>query len=278
MTFAALANFFEFDLVAHRLDGSGIGADEDDAGVGQRLGEGRPLGEEPVARMHGFRARRLAGRDDLVDDEIGLRRGGRTDGDRFVRHFDVQRVLVGVRVDGDRLDTHFPRRLDDPAGDLAAVGDQYFFEHSAPRGPSLRAFRSGRSIAARRARKRRTRSQGMSKWNDARRDPFRRATWRERSEGDAKAWGGAEARRSCASRMLDMVEPHFSRTTGSRQRALPSRRAPPNRGDLLEQAYSNNLQRSVSRARQWRPPTRARLIVNRRSQDTAVQFTSTTSI
>ncbi len=131
-TLAALANFFEFDFVAHRLDGARIGADEDDARLRQRPREGRPLAEEAVARMHRLRARLLAGLDDLVDHEIGLRRRGRPDGDRFVGHFDVQRILVGLGIDGDGLDPHATRGLDDPTGDFATVGDENLLEHLLP--------------------------------------------------------------------------------------------------------------------------------------------------
>ena len=126
---AALANFFEFDLVAHRLDGARVGADEDDAARGERLREGGALGEEAVAGMHRLGAGLLAGGDDLVDQQIGLRGGRRPDGDRLVGHFDVQRVLVGFRIDRDRLHAHLARGLDDAAGDLAAVGDQDLVEH-----------------------------------------------------------------------------------------------------------------------------------------------------
>jgi hypothetical protein len=38
----------------------------------------------------------------------------------------MQRVAVGVGIDGDRRDPHPARSLDHPAGDLAAIGDQYF--------------------------------------------------------------------------------------------------------------------------------------------------------
>ena len=131
---AALANFFEFDLVAHRLDGARVGADEDDAGVGERMRESGALGQESVARMDGLGAGLLAGGDDLVDQQIGLRRRRRADGDRLVGHFDMQRVLVGFRIDRDGPDAHVPRRLDDPAGDLAAVGDENLLEHGLPSG------------------------------------------------------------------------------------------------------------------------------------------------
>ncbi len=148
-----MANFFEFDLVAHRFDGFAVRADEDDAGFGERLRESRAFGQETVTRMDRLGARRLGRRDDLVDDEIGLRRRGRADGDRLVGHFDMQGVLVGLGIDGDGLDAHAARGLDDPAGDFAAIGDENFFEHRLPiRGKRAR-FGWGRSIGSSRARK-----------------------------------------------------------------------------------------------------------------------------
>ncbi len=138
-----VGEFLRFDLVAHRLDGADVGADEHDAGLGERLGEGRALGQEAVAGMHRLGARLLAGGDDLVDHEIGLRRGGRPDGDRLVRHLDMQGVLVGFRIDRDRLYPHAARRLDDSAGDFAAVGDQDFLEHRLPVGRKRVLLRLG---------------------------------------------------------------------------------------------------------------------------------------
>ena len=117
------------DLVAHRGDGAGIGADEDDAGLGERLREGLTLGEEAVAGMDRLGAGLLAGVDDLVDQEIGLGGRSRTDMHSLVGHRHVDRVAVGVGIDGHRLDAHFLGRLDDAAGDLAPVGNQDFIEH-----------------------------------------------------------------------------------------------------------------------------------------------------
>ena len=117
------------DLVAHGGDRLGVRADEDDAGLGQRHRKGLALGQEAVARMHGLGAGRLAGGDDLVDDEIALGRRRRADGDGLVGHLDVQRVPVGVGIDRDRLDPHPAGGLDDPAGDFAAIGDQDALEH-----------------------------------------------------------------------------------------------------------------------------------------------------
>ena len=140
-----VGELLRFDLVAHRLDGARVGADEDDPFSGERVSEGGALGEEAVAGMHRFRAGLLAGGDDLVDQKIGLRGRRRADGDRLVGHFDVQRVLVGFRIDGDRFHAHLARGLDDAAGDLAAVGDQNLVEHRRPGSESPEASPSRRS-------------------------------------------------------------------------------------------------------------------------------------
>ena len=128
-----VGEFLRFDLVAHRLDGVGVGADEDDAGGFERLRKGGALGEEAVAGMHGLGARSSAGVDDLVDDEIGFGGRGGADEHRLVGHLDMQRVLVGVGIDGDGLDPQPPGGLDHPAGDFAAIGDQDLVEHGLPR-------------------------------------------------------------------------------------------------------------------------------------------------
>src|SRR5262249_34720368 len=69
--------------------------------------------------------------DDLVDDEIALRSLRRPDRHRIVGHFDVQGVAIRFRIDSDRRDSHPPRSFDDPAGDLAAIGNQDALEHEA---------------------------------------------------------------------------------------------------------------------------------------------------
>ena len=119
------------DLVAHGGDRLGVGADKDNTGLGERLGEGSPLRQKPVAGMHRFRAGFLAGGDDLLDDEVTLRGGRRSDRDRHIGHFHMQRVAVSLGIHRDRRDTHPPGGLDDPAGDLAAVGNEDLLEHAA---------------------------------------------------------------------------------------------------------------------------------------------------
>ncbi len=124
------SGFLGFDLVAHRGDRAGVRTDEHDAGGFQGARKRLALGQETVAGMHRLRAGLAAGLDDLVDQQITLGRGGRPDQHGVVGHLDMQRVTVGLGVDGDRLNPHTARSLDDPAGDLAAVGDQNSFEHA----------------------------------------------------------------------------------------------------------------------------------------------------
>ena len=123
------SNLLGLDLVPHRLDGIGMGADEDDAGRLQHLRKARPLRQKAVTGMNGLGACLLAGGKDLVGNEIGVRGRRRADMDGLVGHLHVQGVLVRLGMDGDRLDAHRPAGLDDPAGDLAAIGNQDLVEH-----------------------------------------------------------------------------------------------------------------------------------------------------
>ena len=118
-----------FDLVAHGGNGLGVRTDKDDAGGFQRLREGLALGQEAVARVDGLGAALLAGGDDFLDHQITLGCGRRANQDGGIGHLDMQRVLVGLRIDGDRLNSHFSRGLDDPAGNFAAIGNQDALEH-----------------------------------------------------------------------------------------------------------------------------------------------------
>ena len=121
--------FLRFDLVAHRCDRLGRGADEGDFVVAQQLGETLALGQEAVAGMHGLGAGLLAG----LEDEVGLqitfagRRRPKIDG--LIGQPDMRRARVRVRINGDRGYAHLARGADNTAGDLAPIGDQDFLEH-----------------------------------------------------------------------------------------------------------------------------------------------------
>ena len=112
-------------LVAHRGDCFGRGSDKDDSGLAAGRGEIGVLGQETVTRMDRLRARLACRREDGVDVEVVL------DAPRLVGAPHMQRIAVGVRMDRHRADPQPPRGAHHAAGDLAAVGDQDFFEHQA---------------------------------------------------------------------------------------------------------------------------------------------------
>ena len=128
------------DLVAHRPDGPDRRADEGDAFLLQRLGEGGVLRQEAIAGMHGVRAGPADRLDDFLDDDIGLRGRGGADMHGLVGHGDMQRAAIRVGIDGDGRNAELLRGLDDPAGDLAAIGDQDFLEHQVSSGPGLSLY------------------------------------------------------------------------------------------------------------------------------------------
>ena len=128
--------FLRLNLVAHRLYGMGIGADEHNSIILQRLRKRRPLRQKAVTWMHGLRSCFAAGVDNLVHDKIGLRRFSRADMHSFIGHLDMKRVFVSIRIYRHGGDAHFARGLDDAAGNFAAVGDENLTEHFGP-GPKL---------------------------------------------------------------------------------------------------------------------------------------------
>jgi hypothetical protein len=51
---------------------------------------------------------------------------------RLVGHFHMHRIAVGIGENGDRLDAHPPGGLDDPACNLAPIGNQDLGKHTLP--------------------------------------------------------------------------------------------------------------------------------------------------
>ncbi|OIQ66527.1 hypothetical protein GALL_519010 [mine drainage metagenome] len=125
------------DLVAHRLDGVRVRADEDDALGGQPLGEAGVPRQESEAWVNGLGAGLAAGVDDLVGRQIALGGGRGTDEYGLVGHFDRHGIGVSLGIDHHGGDPQPAAGLDDADRDLAAVGDQDFGEH----GPRLGLYR-----------------------------------------------------------------------------------------------------------------------------------------
>ena len=116
-------------LEAEAADLGGRRADEDDAGLLAGRCKVRVLRQESIPRMHGFRARLLRCRENLLDREIRLADRPFPEADSFICVLHMQAVLVGLRVDSDAPDPHFLQRALDAHGDGTAVGDEHFRKH-----------------------------------------------------------------------------------------------------------------------------------------------------
>ena len=101
--------------------------DEDDAGSGASFGEIGVLGQKAVARMQALGADFPRQRDNRLLVEIAAR--ALADLVRFVGEPGEQRPAVDRRMQDDRADPHGPRGANDPARDLAAIGDEDVGEH-----------------------------------------------------------------------------------------------------------------------------------------------------
>ena len=104
--------------------------DEDKPRLAAQLGEIGVLGQETVAWMDAFGADPLRQRDDRLAVEIAL--GADADLVRLIGKASVQGAAVGRRRQRDRAHAEPPRRADDPASDLAAIGDKNVGEHFGP--------------------------------------------------------------------------------------------------------------------------------------------------
>ena len=124
-------------LRAHRADRGRRRADEHDARALARLGEVLVLREEAVAGMDRLRAGGARDLEDAIAAQVAFLCRGRADEEGLVGGEDVLRARIGFRVHGDGLDREPAGGADDPAGDLAAVGDEDLREHQ--NGPGVTA-------------------------------------------------------------------------------------------------------------------------------------------
>ncbi len=71
----------------------------------------------------------LGGADDAGDVQVALGGARRPDAHRLVGEAHVQGEPVGLRVDRHRLAAQLFAGVDDPEGDLAAIGNQDLSKH-----------------------------------------------------------------------------------------------------------------------------------------------------
>jgi len=115
-------------LVAHQANGVGFRADEGEAGAFDLFGEVGVFREEAVARVDRRGAGDFGGRDDRRDVQVGFGCRGRADADGFVGQRQVHQFPIRGGVNRHGLDAQFLAGTQDAQGDLAAVGDQDFFQ------------------------------------------------------------------------------------------------------------------------------------------------------
>src|SRR5207247_2948175 len=106
--------------------------DEDQAGIGHRLGEIGVLGKETVARVDGDRAGPPGDLDNPPAVQVALAWRRRADRIGGVGGPNVQRVAVDVAGDGDRADAEIVAGANDAERDLAAIGDEDGGERRSP--------------------------------------------------------------------------------------------------------------------------------------------------
>src|SRR5579859_1905332 len=117
------------DLIPHRIDHGGSGADEFYFVFAADLGETGIFCEEPVTGMDGVRVGDLGGSHDMWDIEIGIEAGGLSNTHGFISELDMQAFLIRRGVDRYGLDAHLATGTNDPEGNFSSVGDQYLFKH-----------------------------------------------------------------------------------------------------------------------------------------------------
>ena len=122
------AGFFHQCLGAifqpHRAHGCRRGSYKRDPGLRARIREIAAFGQEPVARVNAFRARKLCHFDQPVDREIALARFRGADEVGLIAKPSMQRVGVRCRINGDRPQPKPFGGARYAAGDFAAIGNE----------------------------------------------------------------------------------------------------------------------------------------------------------
>ena len=120
-------NLTRFNLVAQLGNGVGLGANPGQPGINHSARKGFAFGQETIARMHCIGARFFGNRNQLGDVQIGVDGLVAIKAKGFIGHACVQGVDIGIGVNGHGLHTVISAGAGDADGDLATVGNQYFF-------------------------------------------------------------------------------------------------------------------------------------------------------
>ena len=132
-------------LGPEQLDLAWCRAYPDDARLLHRARERRVLGQKPVTRMDRAGPSGLGGREHSLGHQIAFPRARGAEPHRRVGHVHVRRTPVGVGEHRDRAQPKRAGAANDPAGDLAPVGDQQRVE-TASHAPGAHSLPSGAVI------------------------------------------------------------------------------------------------------------------------------------
>ena len=124
-----LGRLLGHDLVAHGADVLRVRADKGNVVVGHHFGELSIFRKEAIARMNGVGIGDGGRGDDRGLVEVAVARRRRADADGFVGKAHVHGFGIRGGVHRHGLDAHFTAGALNAKRDLAAVGDEDFFEH-----------------------------------------------------------------------------------------------------------------------------------------------------
>ncbi len=114
------------DLVSHQLDGCGVGADEDQAGVGHCTREACVLGQEAVARVQRVATRFARGADHAGAVQPGRHRRFTEDLHGLIGFLQGRSMAILGVPGHDGGHAQPPRAAHDAQRDLRTVGDEEF--------------------------------------------------------------------------------------------------------------------------------------------------------
>ena len=86
--------------------------------------------QEAITGMDSIGVSDFTSCDDCRDIQIAIRRAIRANADRFVCEFDMHGVSVSFGMDGDSGNAHFFAGAMNTQCNLAAIGDEDFFEQA----------------------------------------------------------------------------------------------------------------------------------------------------
>ncbi len=115
---------------AERLHGVGWRTDKRETRNRASARQSGVFREKPIARMYRIATGAARYIHELINAKIAFARGRGADGIGFIGEAHVKRLAIGITEDGDGADAQLAAGAQDAHGNLTAIGDQDFFEHT----------------------------------------------------------------------------------------------------------------------------------------------------